>query len=187
MYKWTFVLGFLMGCGSDDAVGWEFQEPTPDAVPAPTPEPEPPTQTTRFDGWWRVDQPNHAGYEATAYNFRNDGALLEGESQGYGSGQVPVGRVARCLESASEGQCSLFGVECLFGERWTAEGHVLTITGVCSDGRARDIVLTFQAGDASENLEPHVDVIVGETWMHNDFQWSWTRCESSDLCLAWFR
>lgn len=181
------ALGLLAGCSSDSSPGWNLNEPRPerqiDASFDVLPEAPVVVSPTRFDGWWRIDQPAHAGYEATAYEFQPGGVLVEGDSQSFGSGQVPVGRVAHCVELSSESQCLEFGVECLFGTRWQADGDVLTINGECSDGHDRDILLTFQPIE-SDYMEPHVDVVPGQTWRHNDSQWRWARCDSQDLCMA---
>lgn len=164
---------------------WEFEEPetpsepTPEPIPQPTPEPH---EESLFAGHWVVDQPAHAGYEATLYHFRDDGLLDEVRSLQQGSGKVPTGRVARC-ESRTE-HCVEWGVECIFSDSWRSRETVLFVTSQCSDGVVREVELRFSDDLSNSFLLPEISVNGEENWEHNDFDWSWRKCLDPDTCLC---
>ena len=142
-----------------------------------------------FLGDWRVDQPDHAGYEATLYRFGESGVLSEIESQSFGSGQIPTGRVARCDEFRThEGwtECLAWGPECVFGNEWTtSDSQTLIITSTCDDGETRKVALVFE-DPTRPNSSPQIMVAGQTNWLHNDFPWAWTQCEAEEDCLRNF-
>ncbi len=134
------------------------------------PDPTTPETDPRFLGEWMVDQPYHALYEASWYDFQEDGVLQHVRDCSLGD-EVPTGVVSDPTRST----------RCFFGERWSAPDSVtLVIAGTCSDERARDIVLAFPA-DTTANAtgQPLVDVVMvgGEDgWGHFSWDWVWQRC-----------
>jgi hypothetical protein len=186
----------LSACSDNNAEGWSFTEPTSNMVDATVedmaerapdigPDVVPNPSEQAFVGFWRVDQPNHAGYEATIYDFAEDGVLSEIESQGFGSGQIPTGRVARCDGFRTrEGytNCETWGPECVFSNEWTAtDAQTLLITSICDDGEDRKVSIHF-ASDFDTPQSPKVSVSGDENWLHNDFDWAWTLCPSVEEC-----
>jgi hypothetical protein len=228
-------LGLLAACSSDDAASdpWTFtdapgEEPlvddppqtadgehvVPDVDVEPDPDPDSPNSLPQDDasswaGLWLVDQPNHALYEGTLYDFRADGSLVEGESVLFDGSQdvSEVGTVGKCVETDTESyescssngnacerieyvHCVRFEPTCTFGERWGAVGHTLLIKGDCSDNTPRVIELTFPDDADLDNgqwLVPQSIIVEGDPWEHNWWDWAWHRCEgSADECLPLF-
>jgi hypothetical protein len=220
------LLGLMACADTAPEDGWRFQdtaptEPEPAASepnetveepgdePTTTPpeepggdpvEPPPPAQAfpDAIVGLWLVDQPYHAGYEASWYDFKADGSLVEVKSESFGH-EVPTGTVGRCEEWSPQNDdhcaefdnagecmeyypryCTIWSEEsCTFGDAWwaTAAGS-LTIASVCNDGTERDIVFDMAAlleGDAEAPLV--VSVGGEEGWFHNMWDWRWLRCE----------
>lgn len=131
----------------------------------------------RFVGEWMVDQPFHATYEATWYRFHAGGELEHLRDCSFG-GPVPTGFV-----SSDE----MDAVRCEFGGRWSShDGVTLAIAGVCSDGRARDIVLGFPtdtAGNATGQTAIDVITVGGESgWGHFVWDWQWQKCGGDTSC-----
>lgn len=134
----------------------------------------------RFSGRWIVDQPFHAGYEATVYELNAVGGVraldacdLSGLGDGYVTGTV---------ESES-------GIRCEFGGGWQSNGpDQLVIAGDCDDDQERAIALGFDS-DTSLNTEGTrvvVDSVAGEAgWEHRDFAWQWTRCPATGCEPVW--
>ena len=136
-----------------------------------------PERADRFVGLWMVDQPYHAGYEATFYALSADGQLRVVDSFGVGYGPNPgqflTGVVAPSFQSS---------LQCVFGSTWrSAEAKRLFITGDCTDGTGREIELSFES-PASQNAAPEgatVSLISvgGEPgWLHPDFDWRFKKC-----------
>lgn len=175
------ALLFVMGAGcADDVqpVAWPTYEPP---VTPSDPLPEDP-QPSLFSGRWVVSQPAHAGYEATLYHFQEDGTLVEEQSIQQGSGRVPTGRVAECLEQR-ENQCVEWGTECVFHQKWRSEEQSLFVYSECSDGESKEVRLDFE--DLTQDfLFPEVSVDGQTNWEHNDFQWAWTRCDTAQDCVC---
>lgn len=150
----VWVVGFLLAaCGGSGGGGGEG--------------------SGRFVGEWMIDQPFHAGYEASWYVFRADGRLEHVRDCAYG-GPVPTGFV-----TDASGETS-----CLFDGTWWAPDHdTLAIDGVCSDDFAREIRLGFPtdaAGNAGGQTDVQVVSVGGETgWVHDVFAWRWTICLES--------
>lgn len=176
----------LFSCAcSDDATStpWQFQEDPPlDAEPID--EPETPDYNAQWAGIWRVDQPHHALYEATWYEFRSDGTLLELQTEYLeGDNLMEIGFVSRCNRfsdaSNSSPTCLEWSPTCTFGQTWSApDENTLIISGECSDNQDRLIKLTFDP-----NTEQPTEIMVeNEEWVHNGFQWQWTRCEGLEIC-----
>jgi hypothetical protein len=140
-----------------------------------------PEQAERFAGMWLVDQPFHAGYEATVYELGAGGdvrALDACDLSAVGGDDYVTGTV----ESES-------GVRCRFGSDWSSDGpDTLLITGDCDDGRDRVVALGFDS-DTSLNSEGTlvvVDSVAGESgWDHRDFDWQWTRCPTAGCEPVW--
>lgn len=124
----------------------------------------------RFVGEWMIDQPFHATYEASWYLFHDSGELEHLRDCAFG-GQIPTGWVSDASEQ----------VRCDFARSWSApDADTLVITGACSDGRDRDIVLAFPA-DTTGNATGLVTIAVVEVggedgWLHAHFDWAWQRC-----------
>ncbi len=200
MKKLVLIFLILSSCSDDKSQPWPLDEPIAASVDSDvdmddatdTPDAgriDPNPAELVFLGNWRVDQPDHAGYEATIYRFGELGVLREIESQGFGSGQVPTGRVARCDEfrqGVGFGNCLTWGPECVFGNEWTTTDlQTLVITSTCDDGETRRVALLFE--DPSRPQSAPEIIVDGQTnWRHNDFQWAWTQCEDDEDCLTSF-
>jgi hypothetical protein len=140
-------------------------------------EPMPPPAGTnpRFVGEWMIDQPSHATYEASWYEFHEDGRLEHLRDCTLG-GPVPTGFVSDASQS----------VRCEFGARWSAlDAETLVIDGVCDDGLERALVLAFPAvasGNAAGLFGIDVVSVGGEGgWGHFTFEWAWQKC-AEDGC-----
>jgi hypothetical protein len=130
-----------------------------------------------FAGFWVVDQPGHALYEATLYELVTGGALIEHETyllspppyDGYVTGTV-------VQEQA--------GIRCTFSSSWTGAGERrLRISSACTDGTPRAVLLAFPAGDEAQGLTPTIESVQGESgWAHPDFAWTWRKCSSRANC-----
>ena len=143
----------------------------------------------RFVGLWLVDQPCHAAYEATHYDFGPTGELSIVSSFGLEPGEQ-TGVVADCPQSTPSTYCES-PLRCVFGDRWHSVGPTqLFVEGECNDGTTRAIHLgftpevqpVFACGGEGELLD-----VDGDTeWMHWGFEWSWRKCPVStgpDSCL----
>ena len=168
-------------------------QPSPPAQPPSTstaPAPSAPTPTVkehheRFVGLWIVEQPSHALYEATFYEFVKDGTLRTGRSDpagctGHLSEHCVTGSVANC-EKNQTATC-VGTISCVFGKEWySLDSATLIIVGTCSDGVARDIRIAF-AKDASSNTEfggsgATLVSVDGDTkWSHDNWDWAFRRC-----------
>jgi hypothetical protein len=128
-----------------------------------------------FVGLWRVDQPTHALYEATLYDFQPDGELIVVKTftlGGYEDDYV-TGTVAR------------LDVVCRFGSRWhSLSDQHLIIQGDCLDGVRREIELSLSPVLGTETFDAEIVSVAGESgWTHQDWAWSWARCSSREICL----
>lgn len=154
---WLAVLLVLVGCAASQ---------------------EPRARSPRlFSGWMLVDQPGHAGYEASLYEFRDDGtialdATYVSRGGAYERAAEPIGVVA-----AGE-------IRCAFGDRYDSAARV-TIEGECTDGRTRPIVLEVAAGpDEHDRLAIDIVSVGGAPgWTHPGHAWSFRRCASRSSCL----
>ena len=226
MLRYTTIFCLLLA-GCSDTVSsdpWTFtdepDEPDePSSTPAASPEQtadgsveeptEPPPTVEPIDGlpqeapelwhgWWLVDQPSHALYEATYYEFQPGGILVQGDTYVLDTPapDMEVGTVGKCAELHTETyeDCSSNGNACetreysycvrhdpicTFGDRWGSMGErTLLIEGDCSDGIPHVIELEFDAEADLQNgqwLVPQVRV-EGEPWEHNWWDWAWHRC-----------
>lgn len=212
---------FLAAACSDDVSSspWALDEPAPQpSTPDEAPDVDEPDITPVPDrladdlnpiwtGAWLVDQPAHALYEATVYDFQPDGTLVQGESLFFDSGvQAEVGVVGKCVETyteeweecATNGSCETrqythcvnWDPICTFGDRWgSRDERTLLIEGDCTDGTPHVIELTFPPdADLVEGayLVPERIEVEGEEWEHNWWEWAWHRCPSPDECLPPF-
>ncbi len=133
----------------------------------------------RFVGDWIIDQPSHAGYEASVYRFGADGSLelletcdVTGADPDYVTGTV-----------AHE----LGPLRCDFdADWWASDSSTLRVGGACTDGQRREIALRFDS-PASANAEGATVSVVdvdGETgWDHRAFAWRWIKCPAEG-CTA---
>ena len=151
----------------------------------------------RFVGAWSVEQPFHALYETTIYNFSADGKVsilgsFPSNCSGHLSGVCETGHVSNCVRTPRQPVCES-DVTCFFGDRWySRDARTLVIDGDCSDDVAREIVIDFQP-DASLNTIPGgsgggLISVGGEAgWSHNSWEWSFRKCpvgaSSLDDCL----
>lgn len=162
----------LAACTTNAPTAWEPPDPPP-----PQREHDP-----RFHGWWAVEQPFHALYEVTFYDFRPDGELVLGPSEpsdcsGHLARHCVTGSVARCVGAGCESELT-----CVFGQQWWSEGASrLVIVGECSDQRAREIVIAVDE-DASSNTSfggagGTLLSVGGELgWSHDNWDWSFRKC-----------
>ena len=153
---------------------------------------EPREHDPRFHGWWAVEQPYHALYEVTHYEFRADGRLVTGTSipadcSGHLSRHCVTGSVANCVGNGCTSELT-----CVFGATWhSLDAHHLVIEGRCSDGRARDIVIEL-AVDASSNTElggaggTLVSVDGEAGWTHDSFAWAFRKCPAGASSCSLF-
>lgn len=141
----------------------------------------------RFVGLWAVEQPFHAAYEVTYYDFQADGTLVVGDSYpsnclGHLDPTCVTGSVANCVSEPTTMWCET-DLTCVFGERWRSEdSQTLVIEGLCSDDVVRDIVLELDR-DSSQNsefaMEPTTLLSVGgqTDWSHNNWDWAFRKCQ----------
>ncbi len=134
---------------------------------------EPVAPGDRFAGEWMVEQPFHAGYEASWYLFHESGQLEHLRDC--------VGR-AGFVSNASD------SIRCQFGDRWSAEdGDTLVIDGACSDALGREMVLGFPA-DTNANAvgQSAVEVVSvgGEDGWHFEWDWVWQKCGDASCVPA---
>jgi len=135
-----------------------------------------------FEGRWLVDQPFHAGYEATVYELAADGRFIErcGGGRPSGGGWVPPGRAdpVAIVERASDGMgCELVGP-------WTNRfDTVLAVEAFCDDSVSRTVVLDF-VWEGDQPISVEVQKVDGETegWSHPGFEWRWLPCATTTAC-----
>lgn len=127
---------------------------------------------SRFEGRWLVDQPFHALYEATVYDFLSDGRVVERCSLSFGDpGAIPVGQVARTRD----------GRRCTFVGPWSSrDASVLAIEAYCDDSVERTVVLDV-AWDGDRPSAVAIQKVDGEEsgWEHPGFEWRWLPCAAS--------
>jgi hypothetical protein len=135
----------------------------------------------QFQGWWIVDQPFHALYESTLYEFQPDGTLVTGASNpndcsGHLAAHCVTGSVANCVPTNGVDHCE-GAVSCVFGTEWhSLDSTHVSIAGTCSDGQARDIEIEMTA-------DPQVLSVGGQTgWSHDNWAWSFRKCADSTTC-----
>jgi len=124
-------------------------------------------------GRWAVEQPNHALYEVTYYDLGADGSLVAASSEPAGctdhlSAHCVTGSVARCLPRGDVEHCDATP-SCVFADAWWSRGpETLVVTGACSDGTPRDIVLEPATG--------RVISVGGEPgWSHDNWIWAFRK------------
>ena len=115
----------------------------------------------RFVGEWLVEQPFHAGYEASWFHFHEDGQLEH---------------LRDCIGLAGSIRDASDSLRCQFGDRWLApDADTLAIGGACSDERAREIVLGFPADRTAELIS-----VGGEAGWALEWAWVWQKCGEAD-------
>jgi hypothetical protein len=177
------VVCLLAACTSNPPAG---QDPTFPPDPIDPTNPPMRDHDPRFHGWWIVEQPNHALYEATYYDLRPDGTVGLGPSVppdcgGHLGRHCVTGSVANCVPPASAGRCQS-ELTCVFGNEWfsTSSRH-LVIVGTCSDGHPREIVIEMNA-DPSSNTSwggagGRLLSVGGELdWSHDNWEWAFRKC-----------
>ena len=160
-------------------------------------------------GIWRVDQPFHAGYEFTLYDFNENGTLeiipvdapfsFPMDCSNFDTSSIfdsgcEIGNVTRC-DKDEFGNCMLPFLTCWFGNSWRAlDSEVLSINGDCSDGEGRSIELLLQTNDNAPLSEitdgffvPQILSVGGESsgWTHERFRWAFEKCSDEVIedCL----
>jgi hypothetical protein len=173
---------------------------TPDVPNEEQPEADTDAPTTtaqhdaRFVGLWAVEQPFHAAYEITYYDFQADGTLVVGDSwpencAGHLDSHCVTGSVADCVSEPDTMWCEA-ETTCVFGDSWRSEDdQTLVIQGHCSDDVTRDIVLEFNS-DSSQNASfgagATLLTVDGEvTWSHNSWEWAFRKCLDDDTQCGW--
>ena len=149
----------------------------------------------RFVGLWAVEQPFHAAFEVTYYDFQADGTLVtEGSLPENCAGHLRVhcvtGTVSDCVVDPTMTWCEP-ETTCIFGERWhTNDDQTLVIEGECTDDVTRNIVLQFN-GDSSQNsqfgITPNLLTVGAQTgWAHNGWEWAFRKCPEDGTDCALF-
>lgn len=132
----------------------------------------------RFVGQWAVEQPFHAGYEASWYTFHQDGRLTLDRNCSFDGLEGLTGFVNDPEQTRW----------CWFGDAWSGQGDsTLAIDGTCDDGVAREIVLGFPDDQAMNTIGVGVEVLsVGgeEGWGHYSFEWRWVKCTPGADCVT---
>lgn len=160
------------------ACGFAPDEEGGQVFPAPLEQPGTVTRPgeidPRFVGTWVVDQPAHALYEASVYEFRTDGglALLGSYSFNQPIEDYQTGQVAVSDDSCGDWYCEDVKFVCAFGAQWSApDAGTLRIQSVCDDGVTREVELSF-TDDASANAQGNTTVVVERVGEHDDaFHW----------------
>lgn len=173
---WLVLVMLTAGCAADAPATEDPAEDggVADAEPATA---DAAARVGDFAGWWLVDQPTHAAYEATVYQLGADGVVA-----------TPI-----ILDGGSFGPDFVTGVvardetTCRFGATWRApEATLLVVGGVCDDDVERPIALRFPAppGPAADVSDVVVEAVGGEAgWAHAGFDWRFLRCGSLAECL----
>ncbi|MBU1244230.1 hypothetical protein KJ612_13600 [Myxococcota bacterium] len=155
-----FVLVLALGCTS----------PSLDARPD--------LQPPSVAGYWYIDQPMHALYEATVYHFDADG---------------PVSATAAFPEDYRTGTVGTqdSSITCEFAGSWASDGEQWMEIGLtCSDGQAREAVLMFEQGlsgcTGDHGCFPLLHSVDGDTgnWTRNQPEWMWTQCTGEEDCMT---
>ena len=131
----------------------------------------------RFHGWWVVEQPFHAAYEETYYDFAPSGALTVGPS-------FPDNCSGHLSEHCVTGSVAKAPLSCVFGSSWySLDASHVVIAGDCSDQVPRDIVIEL-AADPSSNTSfggagGTLLTVGGEAgWSHDNWDWAFRKCPS---------
>ena len=142
-------------------------------------------------GYWQIDQPGHALYEATIYEFKSDGKIRHVENYAFDENmQEFVGTVSK----SDDPYCPPLNnclpiVSCQFGDEWYSEDStIINITGECSDGIQRNIKLKLLPPSLPSNRNYDVSILSvdGERdWFHGPFFWAWSKCNDLKDCLWW--
>ncbi|MFB6264117.1 MAG: hypothetical protein ABEL76_10910 [Bradymonadaceae bacterium] len=175
------TLFILAGCsGREPTDPWPLETgpAATDIRSAPPSDVGEPDAPSRFAGLWLITQPFHAVREATLYEFRPDGQLIE-HWRSFNSRRVEdrpralTGWVSRC-GGGGRGR----SLRCRFTDRWEQISlRQLKIRGQCADGRRRDIVIRLPLAAAHNSLDAEVVSVDGEDgWCHDGFEWRWAHC-----------
>ena len=150
------------------------------------------TEQNEMVGYWIIDQPMHALYEASLYEFRSSGELRLVENYAYGeSSTYAVGSVWKSNnpECPPLINCTPL-LTCEFADEWKiGVDRVLTVSGVCSDGIRRDIKISLRAYYSGSDAISYDIVILsvdGERgWYHGPNAWLWRKCIDLEACAPW--
>jgi hypothetical protein len=177
----TIAIGILMSAACTNVAGG----------PGDPVDPVDPTERghdSRFAGLWAVEQPLHALYEVTYYDFGTDGTLHAVVSDpagctGHLSEHCVTGSVANCVPAPGSSSCEST-ISCVFGDEWfSRSSSTLVIVGTCSDLTSREIVIEMNA-DPSANTEwggsgAGLVTVGGDTgWSHDNWDWAFRKCRA---------
>lgn len=157
----------------DLSVSSDLASPGPDASSARDLA-MPRTLDERFVGRWLVDQPYHAGYEATFYELFGDGTLRMGSNESDGCKPTVRDPCVTGWVGTPD-----FSIACTFGQKWYSEDtNTLAIWSECSDGKPRYVRLGFPSLTGRDaEIEPKVLSVGGAIgWSHNSFEWRFCKC-----------
>jgi hypothetical protein len=160
----------------------------PGEPPVIEPPAEPREHDARFVGLWAVEQPFHALYEVTHYDFGGDGSLRAvvsdpADCSGHLSQHCVTGSVASCLPTPETPRCA-GEITCVFGDQWFSRGaSTLVVVGDCSDATAREIVIAMAADPASNTrwggAGGTLVTVGGEAgWSHDNWDWAFRKCQT---------
>jgi hypothetical protein len=135
------------------------------------------TQDPWFVGYWVVDQPAHALYEATLYELKAGGTLVVHDTMI--TGAAPYTGYVTGTVSDMQG-----GVRCALDAWWASEGnHRVAFGSACTDGTQRTIMLAFQEDDPTQAAMPTIESVGNESgWTHRDQLWMWRKCATRANC-----
>lgn len=162
----------VFGCGRSDLDAPKALSSNPGEMPAPGPQ-----HHQRFVGLWLVDQPYHAGYEATYYSLAADGTVSVADSYTIG-GIGPPSPYSTGVVAPSWGD----PLRCEFGAAWHSISESrLMIETTCTDGVARTAELSFLSEAARNGMDLGAKVslvsVGGQSgWIHPDAQWRFKKC-----------
>jgi len=140
-------------------------------------------------GYWLIDQPAHALYEASVYEFKSSGELRLVDNYAIeGISEYTVGSVLKRGKCPPQNICPP-EIKCEFGNEWHSNiFQILSISGVCSDGVQRNIKIWLRS--YSDPYSYHHDAVVLSVggkwgWYHGPFYWHWTKCIDLEDCIFW--
>jgi hypothetical protein len=130
--------------------------------------------TGMFAGFWVVDQPSHALYEATLYELVADGTVNVGPTELLGAEPWPDFVTGTVANAAGSARCDLAGP-------WRSSApRVLQLESTCTDGTPRTVTLTFPNLDPAVGIMPASIEVDGQSgWTHPGFPWAWRKCGSA--------
>jgi hypothetical protein len=136
---------------------------------------EPVEDAGMFTGFWVVDQPSHALYEATLYELRVDGTVNVGPTDTSSGAEPWPGFVTGTVQHPTT------NVRCDLRGPWDSPAlRTLQLESTCADGTPRTVVLTFPDLDPAVGVMPSgIEVEGASGWTHPGFPWAWRKCGSA--------